>query len=957
MASQTWIQNNFNGGQVTSKLDGRSDIPQYNKGCKVLHNLYVQSQGGVQSRVGTKYMTEAVDDSRLIPFQFSRDESYVFEISPTSIRVFDDTGLVDTIASPPWTASEIQNLKYDQVGDKVYLVCSTETPYILTRLTSTPSFSLEPIAYDYPPLLEENTDTGHNMKVLEAGGVYTLVSDVADTFHAIDIGKQFSLELPRDPLTITVNFSNGASTEVLDVSFSKWKVTTGGTWNGRVTIQRKLGSTGIWEDYVVLGDTRSINADNFTFSSTEIEGKDVEIRLFYVKQSNNIKATIIALSPQQSSVVTITGITSDLIAVVDPMTYIGSLDKDTNHWSEGAFGVERGFPSAVIFHENRLCFCGTETEPSTVYMSESDNFMTFKLGDYATSSLKVKPITNEPATWMISKGDLMLGTRGSVITVQATDKKALSFNNLSAVESNAFGGSYIQAVKTNETVVYIEAGSTKLREIFYSDEEQSIISRDLTILADDIGGIGGFKNLTLQKIPDQVVWGLRSDGLIAGLTYERSQDIYGWHVHDFGGSVSSLAVRQNALIDELWIIVNRDGVNMIEYSGTRVFADDLLDTWFVDSGVKSVLLPTTEITTITGYMDDQSEYLFGFSLVDHGLSDGDIINFVDASDDLYNLLGDNEYIVDEIDANYFNIKYNNTTTPVNPLTILNPEYFDLTCVDESGIGGRYTKYAEGDWRRPHTGDNYLRMIKDNSNWTVFIVDVTGEYPVSNIMISSSDGDNPTNPLLPVDTGWVSVSHGPTTVTIEYLDDEVYTGSFKQVLNNWDGLDHLDGKNVQVVGDGSYIGTFPVVNGEVELTAYYNQTVIGLRFLKIVQPMLIESKNYNTFSAKKINLNSTIRFRRSFGGYSGVIVQTRDEMDILPLDTINSTFPIIDGITTDQYPITLRQLSDPIGEHVGVWSGDKDVGYNDKWGVLKTVYIIGDLPMPFEILGIGVQLGG
>lgn len=969
MAAENWYQNNFNGGQVTRKLDGRTDLPQYNKSCKVLQNMYVLSQGGVQSRSGTKYMTEAVDgDSRLLPFQFSRDESYVFEVNPSGIRVFDDTGVIGTISGVPWTAAEIKELKYAQTGDLIYIVCGTVEPYVLTRATSTPSFTLLPVVFDFPPMLDVNTDESHKLRISELTGQFYLESDTPDAFHALDVGKEFSLDVPRSPLTITQKIATGWGTAVIDSSFSNWKITTGGTWNGRVVVQRKIGAVGTWEDYVVVGDTTNINASNFTVSSPAPEGKDVELRVSYIKQTNNLPFTIITTEPKQSTVVQVTGFVNSQKLEVDPLTYVGSLStgagvNDTSLWSEGAFSDDKGYPTTVTFHENRLCFCGTNTEPATVYLSESDNYMTFRVDNYATSALKVKPITNEPATWMISKGDLMLGTRGSVITIQANDKKDLKFDNLSAVESNAFGGSYIQAIKTNETVVYIESGSKKLREIFYSDEEQSIVSRDLTILSDDISGVGGFKELTLQKIPDQIVWGLRADGKLAGLTYERSQDIYGWHVHDFGGPVSSIAVRQSPLVDDLWVLIDREGTFMVERMGTREFGNDLLDTWFVDSGVKSVLPNDVEVSSITGFMDGPSEYIFGFDKVAHGLVEGDKISFSDMSDDFVSMLGDYDFEVANPIVDYFNIRYADTTKNVNPVETGDPTYLDLTITGDSASSGRYVKGLDVDavtWTKPGAGTQVYQMFYDGNLWQLVNYDTAVEFPapVSLYQTEYTGKLNPVNPDNPPDSDWVEYSGSvPATFAIAYFADAVLSGSYKVSKKVWDGLDHLEGKDVQVVGDGSYSGTYTVSGGEVEIDEFYNQTVIGLRFLKIVQPMLVESKNYNSFSDNKNVMNASIRFSRSFGGYSGVIVQTADRMGELPLDTIGSTFPLIDNITVDQYPITLRTFSDPIGTHIGLFSGDKELGFNDTWSVLKSLYVVGDLPMPFELLGVGMRIGG
>ena len=91
--------------------------------------------------------------------------------------------------------------------------------------------------------------------------------------------------------------------------------------------------------------------------------------------------------------------------------------------------------------------------------------------------------------------------------------------------------------------------------------------------------------MAYQQEPDSIIWSVRADGVLLGLTYQRDQQVVAWHQHPIGGTnteVESVAVIPSAdgLSDDLWASVKRTiagvTVRTIEY---------LDDTIYVDSGL------------------------------------------------------------------------------------------------------------------------------------------------------------------------------------------------------------------------------------------------------------------------------------------------------------------------------------------------------------------------------------
>jgi hypothetical protein len=92
-----------------------------------------------------------------------------------------------------------------------------------------------------------------------------------------------------------------------------------------------------------------------------------------------------------------------------------------------------------------------------------------------------------------------------------------------------------------------------------------------------------------------VVWYARSDGDFAGLTYERDQQVVGWHQHelganDDGGLVKSMASIPGTQADEVWMIVERvingGTVRTIEWLQPGLLdGDEVEDGIFLDASL------------------------------------------------------------------------------------------------------------------------------------------------------------------------------------------------------------------------------------------------------------------------------------------------------------------------------------------------------------------------------------
>ena len=90
---------NWTAGELSDRLDGRTDLTRYFNGAKSLENFIVYPAGGAARRPGTKFLHEvkvSANAARLIPFEFNTTSAntYVLEFGNNYFRVYQDGGIV-----------------------------------------------------------------------------------------------------------------------------------------------------------------------------------------------------------------------------------------------------------------------------------------------------------------------------------------------------------------------------------------------------------------------------------------------------------------------------------------------------------------------------------------------------------------------------------------------------------------------------------------------------------------------------------------------------------------------------------------------------------------------------------------------------------------------------------------------------------------------------------------------
>ena len=214
------------------------------------------------------------------------------------------------------------------------------------------------------------------------------------------------------------------------------------------------------------------------------------------------------------------------------------------NWYEAAFSKYRGYPNDLAFYENRLVFAGTKQEPNTVHLSRIDDFNNFTLGTTATHALRLTINSGQqnPIKWIVGGRELFIGTDSNEWTLSSgSPSQALTPTQFGFKRRSQYGASNTNAVFVNSAVLFMMRQNKKLREWYLQDNQEDYLAQDLAFIAEHITG-DGIKQIAVQTQPTTVVWMVRDDGELIGLTYERETKTVAWHRQKFDGLVESVAV-------------------------------------------------------------------------------------------------------------------------------------------------------------------------------------------------------------------------------------------------------------------------------------------------------------------------------------------------------------------------------------------------------------------------------
>lgn len=258
------------------------------------------------------------------------------------------------------------------------------------------------------------------------------------------------------------------------------------------------------------------------------------------------------------------------------------------------------YPSVVTFFEQRLVFAATNNNPQTLWFSKSADYLNFSTGTNADDALIYTIASNQVNNirYLSATRVLTIGTSGGEYVLTTTNDGPITPTTTQIRKYSNYGSANTEPVQVADVTLFLQRGNRKVREFKYIGEVNTAgyQAPDLTVLAEHITE-GGLESFAYQQEPENIVWAIRSDGALIGLTYRREEQVVAWHKHTIGGTFSggSAVVESIATLptdtgnDELYMIVKRTINSVTRRYVERMkdfdFGSNTTSAFFVDSGL------------------------------------------------------------------------------------------------------------------------------------------------------------------------------------------------------------------------------------------------------------------------------------------------------------------------------------------------------------------------------------
>jgi hypothetical protein len=641
------MQRSFAAGEIGPTLYGGADQNRYQQALATCHNFVIMRHGGATMRTGTQYVAtvkNSANPTYLFKFVFSDSDTYLIEAGELYFR-FHQKGAPVVIASPSAWSSVTAYVPGNFVlsGGTAYICIAANTNQTPPNAT-----------YWY---------------ALTASGSNWIV-EVPTVFHAADLSQVKYIQAGN-----VVTFTHPSyQPQQLTRSSGNWSMTAFSTAPWAVapssTITATPGAAGsLNPKYVVTAQAQTTYEEttasaSATCSSAATPTATAPNVITYGAAWSNATAYVagnivslagvvyicIAANTNQSPPnATYWAVVAQFNVYCDPdgngnYGFIGTSSNTTFNdtgftpdasvtppLAQTLFNSSGNYPGCTTYYQQRQLFGGATNTPEQINTSRTAFFKNFTISnpiqddDAITFSISGRQI-NEVRHLIEAAGTLIVLTRTGEWVVLGDADQVLRPTAINAHQQSYYGASHTIPVIVGSAILYVQTRQTLVRD--FRLQEASQVSyyegRDLTLYAPHLFAPGfTIPRMDFAQIPDSLLWCVRNDGVLLGLTYLRDQDIFGWHRHDtvngafedvctIPESMPRVAGSGNAPTPEdgVYVIVRRtiqgSTVRYIERLASRQWFDYRLDAIYLDcdldyNGINPFTATTMTLSTAAGW--------------------------------------------------------------------------------------------------------------------------------------------------------------------------------------------------------------------------------------------------------------------------------------------------------------------------------------------------------------------
>lgn len=584
------VQRSFSAGEISPQLFGRVDVDRWRSALKKCLNYVPAPEGGISARQGFEIQANlgVVTRPRMVPFEFGPSDSYILLFDGSVMKVMRNGAMVDfSPGSPPTCICNKDTLRWVQSGDTLFVTDGVYAPKKIVRGATAPrdtnwTISNAPMT---PTLVTNSTLTATGVTAGTDSIRYRITRTLADgTESAVFRGA-----------SVTGTTTAGATN-------ARWVIASvahGLITNDSIVIQTTItvGANVAYNAGDVVRIVEGVSPDSFTIPCPA-NGDQFTGNVVYRKIDASSKSYV---SPTVASPFTVSWTSQPGAAFYNVFReygrvfgYIGSTS-NTSFTDPGiipdikdtpVIGVDPGkgghVPTSVGLFQQRLMFGGYDDDVERIVGSHIGNYTAFDPGAEDASGLDFGL-----AGRTVSAIQHMLEIAGRAVVLTNTAEWTLkggSSGGLTPTAINARADSYhgcspIPPALVGSSLIYVHRGEKILLDALYDYSMEALKSRDLTLWAKHLM-IPGIAKVYYQR-SENLVWVLRKDGVLLGLTYVPDQEIWGWHQHTIKDrTIEDICVVSESNVDRLYCLTKKDtSYRICRLPTAWDWENDSIDDW------------------------------------------------------------------------------------------------------------------------------------------------------------------------------------------------------------------------------------------------------------------------------------------------------------------------------------------------------------------------------------------
>ena len=433
------------------------------------------------------------------------------------------------------------------------------------------------------------TFSGNNeLKPSATSGNDVTITATKDTFTPGMVNSHIKLTQQAENQSERIEIQASSITEETEsIRVGKaWKITTHGTWKGKVTVYHSDDNK-TWQEY---RSYKSNNDQNFTESGAVTTPTWMKAIAVTDADNGSGKLTVdFSRNPYSNDgTAKITEVVSPTEVKASVITDFANTDK-TQVYALSSWNDDNGYPKMACFFQDRLVLAATKKEPYSIWMSRTGDYPNFGIekvdgGVTDDSAIKADLITRNgfEILHLVPAKDLVILTTGNEWIIEGSS--VITPAKINPRPQTMRGSNTCPPQHIGNRIVHVQRSGKAVRDLGYQYDADNYNGDDLTLLATHL--TEGHKLVSSAYIqePNSTLYYVRDDGVLLSLAFIKEQNVFAWSHHTTDGKYKKVASIPNGASDVLYVTVERDGKTYIERFNPDIEAAVYMDSYVTGSG-------------------------------------------------------------------------------------------------------------------------------------------------------------------------------------------------------------------------------------------------------------------------------------------------------------------------------------------------------------------------------------